>query len=299
MARRSNASARITSLLASLSPAGIAAVAAVAEQLAVANANEDIGDVEHSTRAERRKARAAAKAKAEAKPARGTRTSRRAKDEDDEKPTRATRRGSKAAEDEDEKPARRPRRAKVEAFDGDVTVDDLYDVLDNFEGEPVAGGVRELKPMAEAYGIDVAALYEAAEAEAGGKLSTADKANELGVIIAACKHLEAKIVSTLKEDAEAMDEIIEELELEFSERASDAKVAKGIIEAINAGDDAADEDEDDADDEDGEDDEDEEEEVAPRRRRSARAEKEEKPARSSRRSRKNDDDLSDLDDLDD
>lgn len=292
MARRATVLANISSLLSNLSPAAQANTLAFLQSVAVGNENEDIGEIEVSTRAARRKARAAAKAEA-AKPARGTRSTRKAAE--DEKPVRKTRTARKAADEEDEAPVRRARKPKVEAFDGEVTVDDLYDVLDNFEGEPVEGTIRELKPLLEALGADVAGIYEAAEEESGEKLTSKEKAVELGVHLAAMQALSAKIVATLKEDEEAFDDIIEELDLELSETARPGTIAKAIIEAINA--ETGDEDEDEGDDEDDADEEEEEEEVAPRRKRSA-AKVAEKPARGSKRKSAKDD-LEDLDALDD
>lgn len=294
MARRSNIQ-KLMDLATNLSKPAQAAIISVMENMAAGNAAEDIGDLENSTRASRRRTRAE---KEDAKPAR--RTSRRSReDEEDDKPARRARRSAKAeADDEPEAKPRRARRVKAEPFDGDIVVDDLFDEMDNFEGEPIDGTIRDLKPLVEEYGVDVKALYEAAEEEAGGKLSSSEKATEIGVILAACQHLEAKIVATLKEDPEAMDDIIEELGLELSERARDKTIAKAIIEAINAevGEDEGEDDEPEADDE---------PEEKPRRGRRAKAEAEDeddddKPARSSRRSkRRSDDDLSDLDDLDD
>ena len=283
MARRSNIK-KITDLYSGLAKPAQEAIMGVLEQMAISQADEDISDIDTSTRSEKRRARSAAKE--DAKPARRSRKSADA----DEKPTRGRRAKAEAEDDAEDKP-KRTRRVKVAAFEGEVTVDDLFDELDNFEGEPVEGTIRDLKPQVEEYGVDIKALYEMAEEAAGEKLSSSDKATELGVMLAACQHLEAKIIATLKEDEDAMEDVIEELDLELSERARGKTIAKAILVAINSddGEDEPEEDEDDAD-----------EKPTRGRRAKAEAEDDERPARSSRRkSRKSDDDdLSDLDDLD-
>ena len=284
MARISNKT-RLLSAVSSLPNATAGQLADFLESVVAATGAEDIGEIETSVRSSRRKA----KAEVAEKPARRT---RRAKAEpEDEKPARRTRRAKAEVEDEgDEKPARRTRKPKAEALPEDVTVDDLYDILEKFEGEPLAGTLRDLKPEAEAYGLDVKAFL--AEFEGTAK----EKAEELGMFVAACKALEASIVASLKEDEDAMSEIIEELELDLSERARAGTIAKAIVVALH---DEAEDGEDDSDDEEEE----EEEEVAPRRSRRAKAEVAEKPARRSRRAKAEvedeDDDLSDLDDLND
>jgi len=286
---RANNKARLLASVQNLTPTVAGQLADLLESIAGATGAEDIGEIETSVRSSRRKARA--EAAAAEKPAR---RSRRAKAEaEDEKPTRRRRGAAKA--EADEKPARRTRKPKVEIelLADDVTVDDLFEILENFEGEPVAGTMRDLKPLVEAYGVDAKEFL--ADIDGTAK----EKAEELGMLLAGLKALEAQIVATLKDNGEAMDEIIEELDLELRETARPGTVAKAIIVAMHE--DAAE-----AEDEDGEDEaEDEVEEVAPRRRRRAKAEDEdEKPARKSRRAKakaadEDEDELDDLDDLDD
>ena len=288
---RVNHKARLLAAAATLPSASAGILADLIESMVVNTNGEEISELETAVRSSRRKAKAEV---ADEKPARRSRRS--AKAEVEEKPARKSRRAK--AEVADEKPARRTRKPKAEVLPEDVTVDDLFEILDSFEGEPVAGTLRDLKPLVEAYGVDVKAFL--AELDGTAK----EKAVELGMMLAALQSLEAQIKASIAEDDDAMAEIIEELDLELRENARASTIAKAIIvamhEEVEEGDDE-DEGEDDADDEDNADDE--EEEVAPRRRRRAKAEVEEKPARKSRRAAKakdeDEDDLEDLDDLDD
>jgi hypothetical protein len=303
---RVNHKARLVVLANSLSPSVAGHLADFLETMAVNAANEEIAEIDMSTRAGRRRAKAEAAAAETAAPARKRRAPKAEVEE--APPARRTRKPKAEVAEAAPAKVRTPRAPKAEPLEEDVTVDDLYDILDNFEGDPILGGLRELKPQAEAYGFDIEALLASAEEESGEKLSTKEKAEELGIAIAASIALEKQIVATLKIDESAMDDIIEDLELDISEKARAPAIAKAIVIALNdAGDD---EDEEDADEGDEDEDEDEVEEVAPRRRR-AKAEVEEvAPARKRRsapeaeaparkRRAKAEDDLSDLDDLDD
>ena len=201
--------------------------------------------------------------------------------------------------EEDEAPAK-PRRARlprVEPFEDDVTVDDLIEELENFEGEPTEGGLRELKPLAEELGIDVKELIAQVEEAENVKLTAKERAEEVGMCIASSNNLLAKIVATLKEDEGAMDDIIEELALELSERARPAAIAKAIVIELNNAADDADGEDDGAEDEDD----DIEDEKPARRKRAPKAEAEDeldddKPVRRKRRAAKEDADLDELDD---
>ena len=289
---RVNHKARLIASTANLSSAVAGQLADLIESMTAMGSAEEISEMETAVRSSRRKA----KAEAAEKPARKTRRAKAVEEDEDEKPARRTRRAAKA--EVAEKPARRTRRAKAETLPEDVTVDQLFDILEEFEGEPVEGTLRDLKPIAESYGLDTKAFL--ADLEGTPK----EKAAELGMFIAACKAIEAQIVATLKADDAAMDEILEELGLDVTGRAS--KIAKAIVVALNT---EAEEGDDEDEDEDGDDadadeeDEDEDEKPARRTRRAAKAE--EKPARSSRRKPKmvdedeaDEDDLDDLDDLD-
>lgn len=260
MSRMKNGAARISALVAELDSAAQTALADFLEGAVNRQNAESLDDLADDV-----KPRRSRKAKVE-KP---TRRSRKAADEDDDededdgdeddladlddeddKPKRRTRKSKATAE----KPARRSRKAaepddEDDGDDGDdgddVTLDEAtYDAIVTFmsEGsfEPVAGGVRELKPLVESWGGDFAELVS-------GGADRREKAELAGTFIAANKAALAILKKMDEDDINALAE-----ELGVDEGRNVAATAKAILIAINSGEgaDGDDEDEDDDGDED-------------------------------------------------
>lgn len=170
-----------------------------------------------------------------------------AEDEDeDEKPARAKRGSKTSAKPAPKRGARKAAEPDEDEEDEDeVTLDEAtYDNVITFMSEgsfdPVAGGVRELKPIVESWGGDFAELV------ADGA-DRREKAELAGTFIAAC-------TAAAKELKKFSDEDINELAEEVGAEEGRNKTAtiKAILIAINSGEGAEDAEDDEEEDEDDE-----------------------------------------------
>jgi hypothetical protein len=299
MARNSNKTRIATALAALSGSTALGPIATILENFVVMKAGENIADLEDATvSASKRKAKTSKKSKDEddEKPARKTKKRASKDDDEDDKPARKTRKSkAKDEDDEDEDKPKRTRKVRATPFDEAPTMDDIYDFLENFEGEPVEGGIRELKPLVVEVGGDVDALTDGAE-------TRSEKAEELGMFLAAHNAVRAKL---MKHDAEDLEELLEELDLEAGR--SKAKSVDAILQAIHEGDDE--DDADDGDDDDADDgDEDDADEKPARKKKSKKSKKDEddddepkkrKKSKKSKKSKDEDDGDDDGDDSDD
>ena len=287
MARISNRD-RVLDIVDSMSKKLQGEVANLLESIIDLQASEDLSDLEDATASSSRRNKADKKSKKKVKDEKPAKRGRKKKDEDDE----------------DEAPKKRKsKKSKPEPFDGTPTLDDCYDFLSEFEGEPVEGGIRELKPEVKKLGGDPDLLTEGIE-------SRSERSEELGMFIAANNALAAKLKL---HDAEDVGELAEELGIDVDKVKTKGKQIAAILVALNS-DEEPDDDEEDEDDEDEieeEDDEDEEEDEAPKKRKSkkSKSKKEKSSKGKKRRSKKDeedeedeeddDDGLDDIDDIDD
>lgn len=236
-------------------------VATLLETIVELSASEDLSDLEESTVSSSRRDKARKGKKTEKVKSRRGRKPKVDEDDADEAPKK---RGRSAKADKAEK---KSKRSKPEPFDGTPTLDDCYDFLSEFEGEPVEGGIRELKPEVKKLGGNPDVLTEGAE-------TRAEKAEELGMFLAANKALMAKL--KLHDEGD-ISELAEELGIDTDKVKSKNKQITAILVALNS----------DEEPEDDEDDEDEDE--APKRKSKKSKSKKEKPAKSKKKSRKDDD----------
>lgn len=262
MARISNKD-RVLNLVDGLSTTALGTVATLLESIINLQSSEDLSDLETATvSASRRKNDKSEKSGKTASKKKVGRP-RKTDEDEDEKPARRKRRAAKAEEPEDD---------EIEPFDGTPTVEDCFDFLDDFEGEPVEGGVRELSARVKELGGDPKEISDADK--------RADRAADFGMFIAACDALAEKLAL---HDDDDIEELAEELDVEPSKRKK--TTIKSIIVALNSMED--DDNGGDEEDDNGNDDEDEDDE-------------DEKPAkRRGRKSKNEDDDLDGIEDIDD